>query len=227
MRGSAEVSSGGSDEMERLEEAHSTKIAAARDLLASNDESAQVLARTCAPSRAKQARRSPVISTWSATASSTASTSPSHRRLNCRTHSCKVHPHRRFRRSAGRVGRRCPHCRGPRPGSRGAPRPNSTNCSARPVSPIASATSVASTATSGPRGSCGARPLRLAGGSRVSGRIATPQQMLDASLDEMCTLVADTGGPSADELAKRAAYRAAYTAKDVPPFLGPPAPATS
>jgi pyruvate,water dikinase len=48
--------------------------------------------------------------------------------------------------------------------------------------------------------------------------------MLDASLDEMCALVAGTGGPSADELRKRAEYRATYTAKDVPPFLGPPAP---
>jgi len=48
--------------------------------------------------------------------------------------------------------------------------------------------------------------------------------MLDASLDEMCALVADTCGPSADELASRAEYRATYTAKDVPPSLGPPAP---
>jgi pyruvate,water dikinase len=54
--------------------------------------------------------------------------------------------------------------------------------------------------------------------------MATAQQMLDASLDEMCALVAGTGGPSADELAKRAAYRATYTAKDAPPVLGPPAP---
>src|SRR6266581_4072335 len=66
----------------------------------------------------------------------------------------------------------------------------------------------------------------LAAGRRVAsrGRIATPQQMLDASLDEMCALVAGTGGPSADELARRAEYRATYTAKDAPPFLGPPAP---
>ncbi len=70
------------------------------------------------------------------------------------------------------------------------------------------------------------RRAALAAGRRVAsrGRIATPQQMLDASLDEMCALVAGTGGPSADELAKRAEYRATYTAKDVPPFLGPPAP---
>ena len=70
------------------------------------------------------------------------------------------------------------------------------------------------------------RRAALAAGRRVAsrGRIATPQQMLDASLDEMCALVGGTGGPSADELAKRAAYRAAYTAKDVPAHLGPPAP---
>jgi pyruvate,water dikinase len=70
------------------------------------------------------------------------------------------------------------------------------------------------------------RRAALAAGQRVSkkGGIATPQHMLDASLDEMCSLVAGTDGPSADELAKRAAYRAAYTAKDAPPLLGPPKP---
>jgi phosphohistidine swiveling domain-containing protein len=70
------------------------------------------------------------------------------------------------------------------------------------------------------------RRAALAAGRRIAdrGRIATPHQMLDASLDEMCALVAGTGGPSADELASRAKYRATYTAKDVPPCLGPPAP---
>jgi pyruvate,water dikinase len=70
------------------------------------------------------------------------------------------------------------------------------------------------------------RRAALAAGRRVAsrGRIATPQQMLEASLDEMCALVTGSGGPSADELAKRAAYRATYTAKDAPPFLGPPKP---
>jgi pyruvate,water dikinase len=70
------------------------------------------------------------------------------------------------------------------------------------------------------------RRAALAAGRRVAsrGHIATPQQMLDASLDEMSALVAGTGGPSADQLAKRAEYRATYTAKDVPPFLGPPKP---
>ena len=70
------------------------------------------------------------------------------------------------------------------------------------------------------------RRAALAAGRRMvgRGRLATPHQMLDASLDEMCALVADTCGPSADELASRAEYRATYTAKDVPPSLGPPAP---
>jgi pyruvate,water dikinase len=70
------------------------------------------------------------------------------------------------------------------------------------------------------------RRAALAAGRRVAtrGRIATPQQMLGASLEEMCALVTGSGGPSAEELAKRAQYRATYTAKDVPPFLGPPAP---
>ena len=70
------------------------------------------------------------------------------------------------------------------------------------------------------------RRAALAAGRRVAGRgrIATPQHMLDAGLDEMCALVAGTNGPSADELIKRATYRATHTAKDVPPSLGPPKP---
>src|SRR5262245_42305724 len=72
------------------------------------------------------------------------------------------------------------------------------------------------------------RRAALAAGRRATsrGRIAAPQQMLDASLDEMCALVAGTGGPTADELARRAEYRATYTSKEVPPFLGPPKPTT-
>jgi len=70
------------------------------------------------------------------------------------------------------------------------------------------------------------RRAALAAGRRVAhrDRLADPHLMLDASLDEMCALVAGTGGPPADELVSRAAYRAAYTAKDVPASLGPPAP---
>jgi pyruvate,water dikinase len=70
------------------------------------------------------------------------------------------------------------------------------------------------------------RRAALAAGRRVAsrGRIDTAEQMLDAGFDEMCALVAGTGGPTADELAKRAEYRATHTAKDAPPTLGPPAP---
>jgi len=70
------------------------------------------------------------------------------------------------------------------------------------------------------------RRAALAAGRRVTGRgrLADPHQMLDASLDEMCALVEGTGGPSVDELAGRAKYRATYTAKDAPALLGPPAP---
>src|SRR5213595_3316782 len=59
------------------------------------------------------------------------------------------------------------------------------------------------------------RRAALAAGRRVAsrGRIANPQQMLDASLDEMCALVTGAGGPPADELAKRAEYRATHEAK--------------
>jgi len=70
------------------------------------------------------------------------------------------------------------------------------------------------------------RRAALAAGRRAAarGRIAGAEQMLDAGLDEMCALVTGTGGPTPDELARRADYRATHSAKDVPPFLGPPAP---
>ena len=70
------------------------------------------------------------------------------------------------------------------------------------------------------------RRAALAAGRRAAdrGRIANPEQMLEASLDEMCALVTGAAGPSADKLAKRAEYRTTWTAKDAPPFLGPPKP---
>lgn len=70
------------------------------------------------------------------------------------------------------------------------------------------------------------RRAALEAGRRVAGRgrIANPVHIVDATVDEMCALVTDSGGPSADELADRAAYRASHTAKDAPPTLGPPAP---
>jgi len=70
------------------------------------------------------------------------------------------------------------------------------------------------------------RRAALAAGRRLAkkGRIQDPVHIVDAGLDEMKALLLGTGGPSAEELAQRAAYRAAYTAKDVPQTLGPPPP---
>ena len=70
------------------------------------------------------------------------------------------------------------------------------------------------------------RRAALAAGRRVARRerIASPAHMLEATLDEMCALVCGQDGPDAAELANRAAYRARYTAKDAPATLGPPAP---
>ena len=71
------------------------------------------------------------------------------------------------------------------------------------------------------------RRAALAGGRRAAanGRIADPAHFVDAGFDEMCALVSGSGGPSADELAARAEFRATHSAKDAPPTLGPPPPA--
>ncbi len=68
------------------------------------------------------------------------------------------------------------------------------------------------------------RRAALAAGRRVAARgdIAEPVHMVDASIDEMCALVTGTGGPSSDELAARAEYRATHGQHDAPPFLGDP-----
>ena len=67
----------------------------------------------------------------------------------------------------------------------------------------------------------------LAGGRRLAarGQIAQAEHLIDAGFDEMLALLSGTGGPSADELAARAAYRATHSAKDAPAFIGdPPSP---
>jgi pyruvate,water dikinase len=68
------------------------------------------------------------------------------------------------------------------------------------------------------------RRAALAAGRRLAsqGRISEPVHIVDASLDEMCAMVSGTGGPSADELAARAQYRATRTPGDSPPFIGDP-----
>jgi rifampicin phosphotransferase len=70
------------------------------------------------------------------------------------------------------------------------------------------------------------RRAALAGGRRLAGkgRIHEAAHMVDASLEEMRSLLSGAGGPSADELAKRAMYRASHSSKEAPAVLGPPPP---
>jgi phosphohistidine swiveling domain-containing protein len=66
----------------------------------------------------------------------------------------------------------------------------------------------------------------LAGGRRTAGtgRIHEPQHLIDAGFDEMCALVLGADGPSADELAARADYRASHNSKAAPRVMGEPPP---
>jgi phosphohistidine swiveling domain-containing protein len=65
-----------------------------------------------------------------------------------------------------------------------------------------------------------------AGGRRLAaaGRLHEADHLLDAEIAEMCALLSGAGGPSADELAARAEYRATHNAKGAPPFLNEPPP---
>jgi pyruvate,water dikinase len=66
----------------------------------------------------------------------------------------------------------------------------------------------------------------LVGGRRLAakGRIHDPKHLLDADFEEMRALLSGGNGPSADELAARAQYRASHRAKEAPAVLGPPPP---
>jgi len=66
----------------------------------------------------------------------------------------------------------------------------------------------------------------LAAGRRLEdkGRVHDAEHFVDASFDEMCSLVTGAAGPSADELAQRFADRSSRTAKEAPLSLGPPPP---
>ena len=67
----------------------------------------------------------------------------------------------------------------------------------------------------------------LAGGRRLAanGRVRDPEHLIDAGFEEMCSLLTDGTGPSADELAERQELRMSLTARDVPQHLGdPPSP---
>lgn len=66
----------------------------------------------------------------------------------------------------------------------------------------------------------------LEAGRRVAerGQIHEPVHLIDAGFDEMCSLVADGAGPSADELAARATERTTRDPKAAPRSLGDPPP---
>ena len=66
----------------------------------------------------------------------------------------------------------------------------------------------------------------VAGGRRLAakGRIQDPEHFVDADFEEMKALLSGSGGPSAEALAERHAFRTSHSAKDVPATLGPPPP---
>jgi phosphohistidine swiveling domain-containing protein len=58
----------------------------------------------------------------------------------------------------------------------------------------------------------------------AAGRIQDAEHFIDADFGEMTALIGGTGGPSAEELAERRAWRTSHSAKDVPKTLGTPPP---
>ncbi len=64
----------------------------------------------------------------------------------------------------------------------------------------------------------------LAGGRRLAarGRINDPVDLIDAGFEEMCSLLTNSDGPSGDELRRRREYRTTHGPNDAPPFLGDP-----
>jgi pyruvate,water dikinase len=63
----------------------------------------------------------------------------------------------------------------------------------------------------------------LTAGARLAaeGRVHEPAHLVEAGYEEMRSIIRGADGPSPDELAERARYRATYRASDAPPFLGP------
>jgi len=66
----------------------------------------------------------------------------------------------------------------------------------------------------------------LSAGRRLEsrGQLHDAEHLVDASLAEMCSLISGSDDPSADELAARSAYRTSHSAKGAPATLGPPPP---
>ena len=66
----------------------------------------------------------------------------------------------------------------------------------------------------------------LGAGRRLAGRgrVHDPEHLVDAGFDEMCSMLSNGEGPSADELAERHETRTSLGPKDAPATLGPPPP---
>jgi pyruvate,water dikinase len=66
----------------------------------------------------------------------------------------------------------------------------------------------------------------LAAGRRLTerGRIHAVEHLIDAGIDEMTAMLSKSGGPDADDLSDRCAYRVRHSAKEAPPHLGSPPP---
>lgn len=64
----------------------------------------------------------------------------------------------------------------------------------------------------------------LAAGQKLAdqGSIDSAELLIDATFDEMMTLLAGTGGPSSETLRERAEWRNSVTIEDVPAWLGAP-----
>jgi rifampicin phosphotransferase len=70
------------------------------------------------------------------------------------------------------------------------------------------------------------RALLEAGARLVAkGKLFAPAHLIEAGYDEIKALLQGNGGPSADELAMRASFRAEFNSEQAPPMLGdPPSP---
>ena len=222
MRGASPVSAGASAELAALIAAI-REDEAAQELLASDGDPGEVLASLRAlDSPAGVAMNGYLDLVGNRLLDGFDISEPSALELPGRAAACD--PHRRRGRGGG-LGRRGADRRDPRQGARRSTRRSSTSSSARRGCSTGCATSAASTATSGPRESCAGPRSRAAAVPPPNGRIDDPAHFVDAGFDEMCALVSGSGGPSADELAARAEFRATHSAKDAPPTLGPPPPA--
>ena len=203
MRGSAPVSAGASDQLNAL-------IAAVGRIPARRSSSSRTTTRrqcstSCARSTADRRRRRPPTSTSSGTGCSTASTSRTRTRSSCRTRCCARSGGRRRGDRRGRLGRRGADRRRARQGARTSTAPSSTSSSKKRglTYRVRDERGVFSDIWA----SGLMRRAALAAGRRLAEAGTAPR----AGAPDRCRRRRDAGaragagGPSADELAGRAA----------------------